>query len=389
MDYTLLIVDDEDNFREGLKEVYKDRFRVLDASNLTEARKILKTQPVDLILLDVNIKSEFGPDLLTDVRRMEPKPKVIILTAFGDVDTAVNAMKNGADDFLSKPVDFALLDATLARNIKVIDLEKELFYQRSQSKPVDFIIGKTEAIRHAYFLAERAATAQASILITGETGTGKEVITRFIHNSGPRAKGPFYPINCSAIQSTMLESELFGHEAGSFTGADKLHKGLFETANGGILFLDEISSMSLDMQAKLLRALEEKKIRRVGGNQEIDVDVQIVAATNHKIEELITKGEFRTDLFYRLNVIRIELPPLRERIEDLKELFAFFIKKYSLEQGKNIPYIEPQILTAISKYTWPGNIRELRNACERAVIFCMGDTLQLSSFPREIVELAE
>lgn len=389
MDYTLLIVDDEDNFREGLKEVYKDRFRVLDASNLTEARKILKTQPVDLILLDVNIKSEFGPDLLTDVRRMEPKPKVIILTAFGDVDTAVNAMKNGADDFLSKPVDFALLDATLARNIKVVDLEKELFYQRSQSKPVDFIIGKTEAIRHAYFLAERAATAQASILITGETGTGKEVITRFIHNSGPRAKGPFYPINCSAIQSTMLESELFGHEAGSFTGADKLHKGLFETANGGILFLDEISSMSLDMQAKLLRALEEKKIRRVGGNQEIDVDVQIVAATNHKIEELITKGEFRTDLFYRLNVIRIELPPLRERIEDLKELFAFFIKKYSLEQGKNIPYIEPQILTAISKYTWPGNIRELRNACERAVIFCMGDTLQLSSFPREIVELAE
>lgn len=389
MDYTLLIVDDEDNFREGLKEVYKDRFRVLDASNLTEARKTLKTQPVDLILLDVNIKSEFGPDLLTDIRRMEPKPKVIILTAFGDVDTAVNAMKNGADDFLSKPVDFALLDATLARNIKVIDLEKELFYQRSQSKPADFIIGKTEAIRHAYFLAERAATAQASILITGETGTGKEVITRFIHKSGPRAKGPFYPINCSAIQSTMLESELFGHEAGSFTGADKLHKGLFETANGGILFLDEISSMSLDMQAKLLRALEEKKIRRVGGNHEIDVDVQIVAATNHEIEELITKGEFRTDLFYRLNVIRIELPPLRERIEDLKELFAFFIKKYSLEQGKNIPYIEPQILTAISKYSWPGNIRELRNACERAVIFCMGDTLQLSSFPREIVELAE
>ncbi len=389
MDYTLLIVDDEDNFREGLKEVYKDRFRVLDASNLTEARKTLKTQPVDLILLDVNIKSEFGPDLLTDIRRMEPKPKVIILTAFGDVDTAVNAMKNGADDFLSKPVDFALLDATLARNIKVIDLEKELFYQRSQSKPADFIIGKTEAIRHAYYLAERAATAQASILITGETGTGKEVITRFIHKSGPRAKGPFYPINCSAIQSTMLESELFGHEAGSFTGADKLHKGLFETANGGILFLDEISSMSLDMQAKLLRALEEKKIRRVGGNQEIDVDVQIVAATNHEIEELITKGEFRMDLFYRLNVIRIELPPLRERIEDLKELFAFFIKKYSLEQGKNIPYIEPQILTAISKYSWPGNIRELRNACERAVIFCMGDTLQLSSFPREIVELAE
>lgn len=389
MDYTLLIVDDEDNFREGLKEVYKDRFRVLDASNLTEARKTLKTQPVDLILLDVNIKSEFGPDLLTDIRRMEPKPKVIILTAFGDVDTAVNAMKNGADDFLSKPVDFALLDATLARNIKVIDLEKELFYQRSQSKPADFIIGKTEAIRHAYYLAERAATAQASILITGETGTGKEVITRFIHKSGPRAKGPFYPINCSAIQSTMLESELFGHEAGSFTGADKLHKGLFETANGGILFLDEISSMSLDMQAKLLRALEEKKIRRVGGNHEIDVDVQIVAATNHEIEELITKGEFRTDLFYRLNVIRIELPPLRERIEDLKELFAFFIKKYSLEQGKNIPYIEPQILTAISKYSWPGNIRELRNACERAVIFCMGDTLQLSSFPREIVELAE
>lgn len=389
MDYTLLIVDDEDNFREGLKEVYKDRFRVLDAPNLTAARKILKNQPVELILLDVNIKSEFGPDLLTDIRRMEPKPKVIILTAFGDVDTAVNAMKNGADDFISKPVDFALLDATLARNIKVIDMERELYFQRSQSKPTDFVIGKTEAIRHAYFLAERAAAAQASILITGETGTGKEVITRFIHDTGPRAKGPFYPINCSAIQSTMLESELFGHEAGSFTGADKLHKGLFEAASGGILFLDEISSMSLDMQSKLLRALEEKKIRRVGGNHEIDVDVQIVAATNHKIEELITKGEFRSDLFYRLNVIRIDLPPLRERIEDLKELFAFFIKKYSLEQGKNIPYIEPQILTAISKYSWPGNIRELRNACERAVIFCMGDTLQLSSFPREIVELAE
>ncbi len=390
MDFTLLIVDDEDNFREGLKEYFSEKFSVMDAGNLTDARNILASTPVDIILLDVQVGPEYGLDLLPAIRLMNPAPKTIIMTAYGEVEMAVDAMKNGAYDFLSKPVNFSLLEATIKKALDVVRLERELYFQRStQFGGSDFILGKNSRIRDAYDCAMKAAAAQASILITGETGTGKEVITRFIHENGPRAKKPFRPINCSAIQPTMLESELFGHEAGAFTSADKLHRGLFEAADGGILFLDEISSMSLDMQSKLLRALEEKEIRRVGGTKEIPVDVQIIAATNHNISDMIQQGTFRSDLFYRLNVIHIELPPLRERLDDLTELFVFFIKKISLEQGKNIPYIDPVILSAIRKYRWPGNIRELRNACERAVILCAGDTIQLSGFPAEIAVLAE
>ncbi len=381
MDFTLLIVDDEDNFREGLRAYYADKYRILDAGNLTGARKILSSTAVDLILLDVQIGQEYGPDLLPEIRLMNPMPRTILLTAYGEVEMAVDAMKNGAFDFLSKPVNFPVLDAALERAIKVVVSERELDCDRPQKfGKNDFIIGDNEKIRKAYSLAERAAKAQASILIAGETGSGKDVVARYIHLCGPRSSKPFHPLNCSAIQPTMLESELFGHVAGAFTGADKLHKGLIEAANDGILFLDEISSMSTDMQAKLLRALESKKIRRVGGTQEIDVDVQIVAATNHDIPALIEEGKFRSDLFYRLNVIHIELPPLRERKEDIPKLCGFFIRKLSMEQGKNISHIDPAVLTMLMDYDWPGNIRELRNACLRAVIFCNGDTIRLNEF---------
>lgn len=389
MNFTILIVDDEDNFREGIKQYFlKKEYNVVDAANLSEAREILASTPIDIILLDVQIGSDYGPHLLPELRLMSPVPKTIILTAYGEVDMAVDAMKNGAFDFLNKPVNFPILEATLKRAEENISLARELDRLRTANNTsMDFVRGKNPAVLKAYEYAERAAAAQASILITGETGTGKEVITRYIHQNGPRKNKPFVAINCSALQPTILESELFGHEAGAFTNAVKLHKGLFETANEGILFLDEISSMSADMQSKLLRALEDKRIRRVGGTKEIPVDLQVIAASNHNIEAMIQEGTFRSDLYYRLNVIQIHLPPLRERREDIHELFVYFIRRIGAEQGKNINSVDSAVATAIMNYSWPGNIRELRNACERAVIFCTSDTIELNCLPYEIAIL--
>jgi transcriptional regulator with PAS, ATPase and Fis domain len=234
--------------------------------------------------------------------------------------------------------------------------------------------------------AQLAAKAQVSILIGGETGTGKEVLAKFIHQNGPRANKLLVPINCAAIQPTILESELFGYEAGAFTNAEKRKPGLFEVADGGILFLDEISSMSMDMQSKLLRAIEEKKVRHVGGTKEIPVDVQIVAASNRNIPEMIEKGDFREDLYYRLRIVDIEIPPLRERKEDLPELIGFFVKSISAERGVNITKVSEPVLRAFQNYSWPGNIRELKNAIERASIFCEGDTINLCDIPADIAK---
>ncbi|OQA28657.1 MAG: Transcriptional regulatory protein ZraR [Chloroflexi bacterium ADurb.Bin344] len=389
MDFTVLVVDDEENFREGIKQ-YLSRdvnYEILDAASLSEAREILNRQPVDIIMLDVQIGKEYGPDLLYDINRIRPTPKTILITAYGEVEMAVDAMKNGAFDFLSKPVSFPLLEATLKRAEDVIRLQKEIeSLMGAYKKDFSFVVGQNEKMKRIFKDAQLAAKAQVSILIGGETGTGKEVLAKFIHQNGPRANKLLVPINCAAIQPTILESELFGYEAGAFTNAEKRKPGLFEVADGGILFLDEISSMSMDMQSKLLRAIEEKKVRHVGGTKEIPVDVQIVAASNRNIPEMIEKGDFREDLYYRLRIVDIEIPPLRERKEDLPELIGFFVKSISAERGVNITKVSEPVLRAFQNYSWPGNIRELKNAIERASIFCEGDTINLCDIPADIAK---
>ena len=388
MDTTILIVDDEDNFREGFDQylTYKN-YKVLEAANLTEARTKLRENQIDVVLLDVQIGKEYGPDLLDDINRLRPTPITILLTAYGEVDIAVAAMKKGAFDFMSKPLNLPELEKRLKEADAVMRFRREMErYWTTADKNLEFVKGKNPRMERIFQDASRAARAGASVLIYGETGSGKEVIAKYIHMNGARAGKPMVAINCAAISPTVLESELFGHEAGSFTGATGKTQGLFEAADGGILFLDEISSMSLEMQAKILRAIEEKKIRKVGGTKELPVDVQIIAASNRDLKSMIEEKTFREDMYYRLCVVNINIPPLRERLDDIPELAAFFVGKISKERGLNISGISPQALKAFQKYNWPGNIRELRNAIERACIFCLGDTIEVCDIDQRIVE---
>ena len=388
MKITILIVDDEDNFREGFDQYLTNKgYNVFSAANLTDARKILHENQIDIVLLDVQIGKEYGPDFLDDINLIRPTPVTILLTAYGEVDIAVTAMKNGAFDFMSKPLNLGQLDKNLKQAEEIIRFRREMeAYYTTAAKKLEYIEGENPRMKRLFRDAARAAKAGASVLIYGETGSGKEIVSKFIHKNGARAAKPMVAINCAAITPSVLESELFGHEAGSFTGATAKTQGLFEQADGGILFLDEISSMSLEMQAKILRAIEDKKIRRVGGTKEIPVDVQIIAASNQDLKKMIEEKKFRDDLYYRLRVVDISIPPLRERGEDIPELTAFFIKKINMERGQNIQGISPQVLRAFQKCRWPGNIRELRNVIERACIMCLGDTIELCDIDPEIAE---
>ena len=388
MNTTILIVDDEDNFREGFDRYLTNKgFTVHSAANLTDARKLLRDHQIDIVLLDVQIGKEYGPDFLDDINLTRPTPVTILLTAYGEVDMAVAAMKNGAFDFMSKPLNLQELEKKLKEAEELMKFRKEMErYWTSAEKKFDFVEGQNQRMLRVFQDASRAARAGVSVLINGETGSGKEIIAKFIHKNGARSSKPMVAINCAAISPTVLESELFGHEAGSFTGATAKTQGLFEQADGGILFLDEISSMSLEMQAKILRAIEDKKIRRVGGTKEIPVDVQIIAASNRNLKKMMEEKSFRDDLYYRLRVVDVNIPPLRERTEDIPELAAFFIKTVNRERGLNIQGISTQVLKAFQKYNWPGNIRELRNVIERACILCLGDTLELCDIDREIAE---
>ncbi len=388
MSTTILIVDDEDNFREGFDQYLTNKgYTVHSAANLTDARKILRSELIDIILLDVQIGKEYGPDFLDDINLTRPTPVTILLTAYGEVDMAVSAMKNGAFDFMSKPLNLAELEIRLKEAERIMQFRREMErYWTNADKKFEFVEGNNKRMQRVFQDAARAARAGVSVLINGETGSGKEIIAKYIHKNGSRASKPMVAVNCAAIAPTVLESELFGHEAGSFTGATGKTIGLFEQADGGILFLDEISSMSLEMQAKILRAIEEKEIRRVGGTKQIPVDVQIIAASNRDMKKMIEDKEFRDDLYYRLRVVDISIPPLRERSEDIPELVAFFVKTISREQGKNIQGVSPQVLKAFQKYSWPGNVRELRNAIERACIFCLTDTIELCDIDSEIAE---
>jgi len=387
--YTVLIIDDEANARKNIAEYLKsNEYDVLEAGSLKEGRAFLTKGDGDIIILDVQLPDGFGPDLLKEIVSLPHRPPVILITAFAEVEMAVDAMKSGAHDFLVKPiVDLKNLDSSLMRAREVIQMRRELLHLRqSQIQNYDFVLGESKEFSLVIEQAVKAANASISVLITGETGTGKDVLAKFIHQSGSRSGKPFIAINCAAIQPTVLESELFGFEQGAFTDAKQRKHGLMEVADEGVLFLDEISSMPTDVQAKLLRAIEEKAFRRVGGTTMIKVDVQVIAASNRDLPNMIEKGDFREDLYYRLKVVDLHLPPLRERKTDIPELIGFFIRKYNLLMGKNVLDVTPDAMKLLINYKWKGNIRELSNVIQRAILFCDGEKISIADLPLEIAQ---
>ena len=391
MTFTILIVDDEEHARINIGDFLKSKgYEIIGASTLEEARGHLKKEDADVILLDVRLPDGYGPNLLYETAQLPVRPPIIIITAYGEIEMAVDAMKNGAHDFLTKPVVFTQLEQSLDRACEIVKMRREIaLIRHQQQQKEEFVMGESTAMKDAISQAQRAAIASVSVLITGETGTGKEILARFIHQNGPRNKEQFIAVNCAAIQNTMLESELFGYEAGAFTGAEKRKNGLMEVADGGILFLDEISSMPMDIQAKLLRAIEEHAFRRVGGTTLIHVDVQILAASNRDLKKMIADGHFREDLYYRLKVVDLHLPPLRDRKTDIPELVGFFIRKNNSRLGVNIESCSTPALQALKKYNWPGNIRELSNAIERAALFCNSATIEIGDLPSDIINFSK
>lgn len=387
MGTNVLIVDDEENARRNVGEYLTAKgYEVTGAGTLKEARELIMNGVGDVILLDVQLPDGYGPNLLYEVDSLPARPPIIVITGYGDIETAVDAMKNGAHDFLTKPVKMPQLEQSIERAQEIVSMRRELAYLRQKQKNIDFIVGKSEKMKKMVEYAHRAAQASVSVLITGETGTGKEVLAQFIHKSGPRSNKQFVAINCAAIQPTVLESELFGYEKGAFTSADTRKHGLMEIADGGVLFLDEISKMPLEIQSKLLRAVEEKAFRRVGGTTTIKVDIQLISASNRDLQKMMKDGEFREDLYYRLKVVDLDLPPLRERKEDIPELVGFFMREQNARQGLNITDISPRALQALMDYNWPGNIRELNHDIERAMLFCDDPVLDINHLPLDIVK---
>lgn len=387
MSYTVLIIDDDQKARQNISEYLKlCGYEVFEAGTIKDGKEYIAKGDGDIIVLDIQLPDGNGLELMSELSKQPSRIPVILITGYGNIEMAVDAMKNGAHDFLTKPIEnIQNLENSILRAIEVIQMRRELTHLRkNQSQQNNFVVGKSEQFSYLINQSMKAAKASVSVLITGETGTGKEILANFIHQSGPRSAKPFVAINCAAIQSTVLESELFGYEAGAFTGAEKRKYGLMEIGDGGGLFLDEISSMPTDIQAKLLRAIEEKSFRRVGGTALINVDLQVIAASNRNIKSMIEKGEFREDLYYRLKVVDLHLPPLRDRKEDIPELVGFFINKFNMQMGKNVTDVSQDALKLLINYNWPGNIRELSNSIQRALLFCDGEKITPTDLPLDI-----
>lgn len=384
----ILVIDDEPLQREILLTILSEEgYDVFTASCLEEAQELLNRFHPDIILTDLKLGNQNGIEIMNYLHEDSFKPLVIVITAFGSIASAVDAIKRGAFDYLTKPLDKEILLITIRKAEEKINLMKEnlrLKEELFRKFKIEGIVGKSKKMLQILEIIKKVTPTNATVLIYGESGTGKELIAKAIHYNSPRKDYPFTAINCAAIPETLLESELFGYEPGAFTGASSRKIGLIEATNKGTLFLDEIAEISPSIQSKLLRVIQEKEIRRVGGKETIKVDVRIIAATNKNLEEEVAKGKFREDLFYRLNVVSVKLPPLRERKEDIPELVNFFIEKYSKEFGKKITGIEEKALKALMNYHWPGNIRQLETVIEKAIIVSEDERITMKDIQDEL-----
>ena len=381
---TILIVEDEKNTREGLERALRRNYQTLPADSGERALQVLDETPVDIILSDLRLPGMDGLTLIKRALAHNSQPICILLTAYGSIESAVEAMKAGAYDFMTKPVNLDQLDLILQRALRSRQLESEnktLRTQLDNKFGLEAIIGQAPVMEELYKVIQQVAPARATVLIQGESGTGKELVANAIHGLSPRARGPFIAVHCAALPPTLLESELFGHEKGAFTGAVERRRGRFELAEGGTLFLDEISEIDPSTQVKLLRVLEERKFERVGGQETLDTDIRLITATNRDLHQLAQAGKFRQDLFFRLNVVTITVPPLRERVNDIPLLAQRFLDEFARENNKPIDDITSEALNALMAYAWPGNVRELRNALERMIVMAHGAELTVHDLP--------
>ena len=384
----VLVIDDEKSQRDILTVILEgEGYSVETASNVPQALTCYQGHPADVVLTDLSMPERDGLSLLAELIKVDPEALVILITAYGTIGSAVQAMKQGAFDYLTKPVDREELLITITRAFEKLHLVKEnrqLHQQLQEKFKVENIVGHHPLMQEVLRLLQKVSASQATVLITGESGTGKELVARALHAHSPRAQQPFLALNCAAVPETLIESELFGHEKGAFTGAQARQVGLFEAVDQGTLFLDEIGDLSLPLQAKRLRVLQEKEIRRIGGREDVKVDVRVVAATNRKLATAIKQGAFREDLFYRLNVVSIHVPPLRDRTTDIPELIEHFLKEYAASSGKVVKEVTDGALRALLEYRWPGNVRELESVIERVVLLCDGGRVNREDLPAEV-----
>jgi two-component system response regulator AtoC len=383
----ILVVDDDKNTRDGLERALRRTYDVLLAESAETALRVLDRETVDILLSDVRMPGMDGLTLLQRALAAKPGLVCVLLTAYGNVELAVEAMKRGAYDFLTKPVNLDHLDLLLQRATRTSKMESEnraLREELDNRFGLESLIGNAPSMQQVFDIVRQAAPSQANVLVQGESGTGKELVAHALHRLSTRSNGPFVPVHCAALSPTLLESEMFGHEKGAFTGAIARRKGRFEMADGGTLFLDEVSEIEPSLQVKLLRAIEERRFERVGGTETVDVDIRLVAATNRDLKQFVAEGRFREDLFFRLDVVNIHLPALRERQEDVPLLCDHFLRQFAELNRKPMEGFTPDTLNILSAYSWPGNVRELRNTIEKMVVLARGNRLTARDIPKNI-----
>lgn len=390
MDYTILVVEDEPVQLDSIAGfLLKQGYRVLKAPGPAHALEIARQAVVDIVLSDFRMPGMSGVELLAELKNINPSIEVIIMTAYGSVESAIEAMKLGAADYIAKPVDLHRIQVLIRKTLERKQLVSENSLLRKQlQERFSFkgIISQSPAMAQVLSVAGRVASSNATVLVTGETGTGKELVAKALHFSGLRRDKPFIVANCAALAENLLESELFGHEKGAFTGADRMRKGRFETAEGGTLFIDEVGEIPLSLQVKLLRVLQERTFERVGSSAQLHADVRIIAATNRDLESMVREGTFRADLYYRLNVVSIHIPPLRERREDIRPLLDMFLLKFTAEDGKHVSGITREALDALLKYSYPGNVRELENIVQQFVVLSRSPVVMREDLPMRVIE---
>ncbi len=378
---TVLIVDDEKHTRDGLRAALEEKYETFVAKDATEAARLMNDVPPDAVLTDLRMAGEDGMSVIDRALKLSPQPVCIMMTAYGDVETAVRAMNKGAYWFLQKPVDLRQVEILLERGLKARSTEKEVVALKTRLDrkfSLGEVIGSSNALTQAIEQVRTVAPSNATVLLLGETGTGKELFAQMIHQASPRSKGPFVAVHCAAIPANLLESELFGHERGAFTGANERRVGRFESADGGTLFLDEIGEIDATTQIKLLRFLETRSVERLGSHKPISLDLRLVCATNRDLRQMVAEGKFREDLYYRLSVVPLRLPPLRERRDDIPLLLTHYLKKFASENNTAEAKLSSAALTTLVQYGWPGNIRELRNTCENLAVLRAGKNVEVA-----------